>query len=799
MKNKHKRRHSCFRHLACGTALAALFAFLPGIIPAAGQDLSALTGGKGESAELKNNGDKNAPMLLSADQIIYDRDGSTVSAEGHVQIEYDGNHVVAKRVVYNQKTKRVMAYGDVELIDAHGIKVYAQQIDLTDDLGEGFVNGLLAETPDNTRFAAESAERSGGQMTVFNHGLYTACEPCYTKPDKKIFWQFKAKRIIWNGATKNMRFEDSKFEIFGKPIAYFPVFEVADPTVKRRSGFVTPGLSYKTKMGLGVTASYFWNLAPNYDFTLSETGYTNQGFLTEGEWRHRLETGSYDIHLAYIDQLDRGLFNDYTIDSRQKGRFMGGTKGKFTINPYWSYGWDILAQTDRNFSRTYNIDGYDNDVHRSQIYLRGLKDRNYFNMSLYHFEVQDDTRKTYDNGQPNPYERASKQPWVLPRIDYTYTPDQSILGGELTFNNNWQSIYRDKSDYGTNDWGGKTLNTARLVGMRGTSARLTSEAQWQRTFITDYGFVFSPLLALRGDGILEDNTGNYPDVRLRDSAFRGLATGGLEVRYPFLMASKNISNIIEPVAQIFVRNNEPYTGHVVNEDAQSFVFDATTLFSRDKFSGYDRVEGGTRANLGVRYSGDMSNGWSVYGLAGQSYQLGGKNSFAANDLTGVTADSGLEHARSDYVAMLGMDDGNGLFVAARGRFDRKNLDTRRGEFEIQKQWKPVSIGIQYAYIQKQPDYGYADDREEVSFNGNYKFTDNWSINGQTSYDAVSSTWISDGIGLAYQNECFGTLFGYSQTRNPGRETPSNRFNFMLSFRTLGSFGKSVGADTFNQQ
>ena len=66
---------------------------------------------------------------------------------------------------------------------------------------------------------------------------------------------------------------------------------------------------------------------------------------------------------------------------------------------------------------------------------------------------------------------------------------------------------------------------------------------------------------------------------------------------------------IEPIAQIFARPDEEYAGGLPNEDAQSFVFDATSLFDRDKFSGFDRVEGGTRANVGLRYTGSFDNGF----------------------------------------------------------------------------------------------------------------------------------------------------------------------------------------------
>ncbi|OWK20523.1 hypothetical protein AJ88_29705 [Mesorhizobium amorphae CCBAU 01583] len=145
----------------------------------------------------------------------------------------------------------------------------------------------------------------------------------------------------------------------------------------------------------------------------------------------------------------------------------------------------------------------------------------------------------------------------------------------------------------------------------------------------------APLLALRGDAGYVNATSNSlaainematnlgVDDNMRTSLARYMATAGLEMRWPVLFSMPSSSHIVEPMAQVFVRPNEQYVGGlaVPNEDAQSFVFDATTLFERDKFSGYDRVEGGTRANVGFRYSGAYDNGWSTNAIFGQSYQL----------------------------------------------------------------------------------------------------------------------------------------------------------------------------------
>ncbi len=143
-----------------------------------------------------------SPLLLSANELIYNRDENTVSAQGNVQIEYDGNKVVAQKVTYNQKTGRIIAQGNVEVIQKDGNRIYSNQIDMTKDFGEGFVKALRIDTANNIHFAAASATRNNSQITVFDNATYTACEPCSYKPDREVIWRIKARKIIWNNVTK---------------------------------------------------------------------------------------------------------------------------------------------------------------------------------------------------------------------------------------------------------------------------------------------------------------------------------------------------------------------------------------------------------------------------------------------------------------------------------------------------------------------------------------------------------------------------------------------------------------------
>ena len=764
------------RLLGATTALACAMAYAG--VPAAAQDVA-----------IGNAVPANAQMLLEADTLVYDRDMSTVTAVGGVQIEYGGNNLVAERIIYNRQTGRLLAVGKVEIVDKDGTKFYADEIDVTDDFGDGFVNALQVVTTDKTYFGAESAERRSGVLTTFNNGVYTACEPCQDNPDKAPIWRIKSQKIIWNGKTKVVRFEKPRFELFGLPIAFLPAFEIPDPTVKRKSGFLMPGLAYKSELGYGVSIPYFFALSPTYDLTVTTTGYSKQGFLGEAEWRQRFDNGQYNHKMAGIYQANRGAFNLGTIDRGTEidpNRFRGmiGSKGDFALNSRWNFGWDVMAQTDKNFSYTYGIDGFSDYVVRNEVYLTGLNDRNYFDLRAMKFDVQEDTE----------FGRDGKQAWVLPTLDYNFTPDEPIAGGELTIDVNSRVISRDELD--------TSLVTPVVRGAEGLNSRITAEAEWRKSIVTGAGLVITPSLHMQGDAMYADiNNASQASIDImaarlgveqdvRSSLYRYMATAGLDVRWPVLFSTTSSTHVLEPVAQLYVRPDEPYSNKLVilNEDAQSFVFDATSLFERDKFSGYDRIEGGTRANLGFRYSGTYAGGWTSNAIFGQSYQLAGRNSFASPDLLNVGAYSGLETDTSDYVGLVGVATPFGLSASVSARFDKDSLDMSRGEVRAAYASSAFSVSAKYAYIEKQPLYGFDVDRAEVSGGASAKIGESWRVFASGTYDIESDTLLNRGAGFSYSDECFTYMMTFSQSFSRYDTETSTSIGFNLSFRTLGDIG-----------
>lgn len=732
-------------------------------------------------SKVKN--DPNAQMLLQADQLVYDNDAEKVSAQGSVQIDYNGYKLVAEKVSYNQKTKRIVAIGNVEIVEPNGHVITSDRIDITDDFGNGFLNALRVETPDDTRFAAESAERFDGQKTVFNHGVYTACKACKENPDKPPLWQIKARTVVLDGKAKTVTYRDARFELFGLPIAYLPYFSHADPSTKRKSGFLMPQYDYKENLGYSVRVPYFWATGESHDLTVAETWYSKQGFLTDLEWRHQLDSGYYTFKAAGIFQQSPSDFTTLP-DSTEDARGMVATNGKFNINPRWSFGWNAMYQSDRTFSRSYKIDGYKNQFVTNEVFLRGLNGRNYFDLSAYQYLIQD---------TPTAFQQQDEQARVHPVLDYNYVKSEPVYGGQLSYNVNLTSISRTDPSTVL-----PASGDTRFHGVDGTSTRASFDLEWKRRITTTNGMSFTPSLALEGSAFIIRPNGTGAAPVTSEEAYQAVPSVGLEYRWPFLATINGGSHIFEPIAQVFARPDTNSVGGLPNEDAQSLVFDTSTLFRRNKFSGYDRLEGGVRANLGLRYFGLLSNGMTLSALVGQSFHLAGENPYAReNDVVNTGEESGLESDESDIVAMAGINIGNGFSLEARGRFDPSDFRPERLEASGRYISDRLSLTAGYTYIGSQPDYGFNDDREQASASGSLKFAENWRVFGAAQFDVKNNQLISDSVGISYNDECFSLSLAFSETRNRyTSDVSGQKILLRIGIRTIGTVDHSQSLDEF---
>ena len=307
------------------------------------------------------------------------------------------------------------------------------------------------------------------------------------------------------------------------------------------------------------------------------------------------------------------------------------------------------------------------------MYLTGQSDRNYFSAKLYQFGglLTNDTPETESSTHPI--------------IDYNYVFADPVLGGELKWNTNVLSF--TQNDAATiQHWTDSHSNINRIV----------TELNWRRRFTDAIGISYTPFADVRGDLYQFDNFTNPESVVVdpmtgtvasssfvgSDTLARGIVDGGATVSYPWVANTASASHIVQPIGQIVAHQESIPQRQFPDVDAQSLVFDDTNLFNTSKFSGYDRIEMGTTANVGVQYTFQAHDGGYARFLAGESFHLSGDNIYLnpGRDADGnfiYTPFSGLETDRSDYVLGVYLAPIDEFRIISQARFDQSSLNIRQ--------------------------------------------------------------------------------------------------------------------------
>ena len=814
---------------------------------------ASLNENNGQTAQAKDR------LLLQAEEMRFDKDKNTVEARGKVQIYYQGRALQADKVVYDRNRNRVHAEGNAKLTERDGTVSYGDRFELTDDFKEGFVDSIRADTSEKTFMTGARAERSQGNVMVLERATYTACPACEDDPNKPPLWQVRAKRIIHNKEEQTVYYEDATLELLGVPVVYLPYLSMADPSVKRKSGFLSPRYSTTTKLGTGFGVPFFWALAPNYDLTVTPTYYAQQGVLLDAEWRHQLLNGAYNVRVSGIFQKDPSVFPVAPSGPGDtKFRGMVASAGQFLLNDKWKAGWDGTLLSDKWFLTDYHLpitslsSNYFAEA-TTTLYLTGQGERSFFDLRSYYFQ----TLSSYD--------LQRQQPVVAPVFDYNKTIDLPAartagIGGELEIDVNFTNITRELASYQST--GARTLDKANNLydvcvpnaaglytptiynhntkkndpvcmvrGIGGDYTRATASATWKRQYIDPIGQVWTPFAFARMNGVaLNLNQTNsasfgtppspanpsspYSIIQNASQAnffgqdatsFSGQLTPGVGVdyRYPFMLSTDWATHVFEPIAQMIVRPNESTSASLVNEDSQSLVFDDTNMFMWNKFSGYDRLEGGTRLNYGGQYTMTFRNGGYTNLMVGQSFQLAGRNSYATPDMANIGLSSGLDTRRSDLVSRFAIAPNSTFSFIAKGRFDPDTFNMRRFDMTASATLGPVTGSLQYARYEAQPLIGYDQRREGVSSSLQYNINKNYFVSSNVIFD-LSRHLYNDmpnigghaglfslaglGLGLGYTDDCTIFRLNYTSvyTDKPLIGPVRNQtVLFQLQLRTLG--------------
>ena len=171
------------------------------------------------------------------------------------------------------------------------------------------------------------------------------------------------------------------------------------------------------------------------------------------------------------------------------------------------------------------------------------------------------------------------------------------------------------------------------------------------------------------------------------------------------------------------------------------------------------------------------------------------NSFAVADVTNTGVDSGLQNARSDYVARVNYSPNRTYTFSMRTRLDEATLNVNRFEAEGRASFDRWSIGLMYGDYAKQPELGYLTRREGLLGSGSIKVAANWVVSGAARWDIEANKLNQYIVGAGYVDDCFVLAANYvtSYAYSAGTTPPvlSHAFMFQIGLRTIANSAASA--------
>ena len=690
-------------------------------------------------------------IVLQADEVTYDQDRGVVTATGNVEISQGMRILLADRVTYNQRTDAVTASGNIVLREPSGDVIFADYLELQNQMRDGVVESIRVLLTDQSRFVANRGRRIAGKRTVLDKVVYSPCELCPDEPDRAPLWQIKAVKVIHDSETQTIEYRDAVLEFFGVPIAYTPIFFHPDPAVKRRTGLLAPIFRSSSELGLQVTTPFYWNIAPNRDATISPRFTSKEGVVMAGEYRARTETGGYqfDGSITYVDERDDA--NRTTGDQEFRGHIRGD--GRFDIDRQWRWGFDLYRSTDDTYLQRYDISKV--DTLTSTLFLEGFNGRNYASAKSFLFQ---DLREDVSD---------KRVPIIAPLLDYHFVGEPDRLGGRLNLDANGMGLFRQTG---------------------ADSRRLSLGGGWQLPYLGPIGDVYRLTTELRGDlywvdDVKSDDGG--PGSSGNEMTGRIWPLAALEWRYPLVRNQGSARQLIEPIAELVLSPNGSNPDLIPNEDSKSFEFDDTNLFSLNRFPGLDRVESGSRLNYGVRLGAYGESGGFSNLVVGQSLRISDRNVFAE--------ESALNDRLSDIVGRVTLAPADYLDYVFRFRLEPEHGKFRRAESYLNAGPEAIRVRLGYVFLARElanNELGQPEEiqprREEIHASARVKLTEYWSAQGEFRRDLSEDDNLFAGIGLRYIDECFDFLAGFERRFTRDRDVePSTNLIFRIRFKNLG--------------
>ncbi len=457
------------------------------------------------------------------------------------------NKIIGKKIKFVDEEKNNYFLKDVMINTLHK-EVFGTDINVK-------LNKEIFDNNENDpRISARSIKIKNKSSTL-KKGVFTSCSDDHDCPP----WSVYAEEIKHDKKTKTLNYKNAWLKLYDFPILYFPKFSHPDPTVKRKSGFLTPKFSSSRNLGSSVDIPYFHIISDNKDITFKPKIFLDDELVFQNEYRQVNKSSSHLVDFS----LNRKNF----LSGKNSTKLHFFSNSNFQIqNEYFdssAINLKLQKVTNDEYLDVYNIENenliQDKDLLHSFIDFKGTKNNFIFETSI---EAYEDLNK----------DKSSRYEYIYPKymIQKNFNEERS--------NEFYLKTYGSQRQYDTNIYEGILINDIFFES---------------KSNYSQYGFISNINTLIKNVNVDANNSGKYKDKF--DQSLSTIFQYNAEL--PLSRSNSNFIDKLTPKASLMFSPNE--TKNLVNDNIR---VDANKIFSFNRIASNETVEGGSSLTYGVSYS-----------------------------------------------------------------------------------------------------------------------------------------------------------------------------------------------------
>jgi LPS-assembly protein len=695
-----------------------------------------------------NPGDE--PIELTSDQASIEVDGRA-TLKGNVDVRQGERHIRANEVKYDRAHESVESDDHIDYQDPL-VHVTGSTGKYSAATGGAFTSAQFHLTQRGARGTAEDMRLTPQGVLDLKGVTFTNC------PVGDDSWDLRAKEITLDTKNKIGTGRNARIDFMGVPLMYLPwvSFPLSND---RKSGFLFPSIGNTSSGGLQLSVPYYWNIAPNMDFTFEPTEYTRRGIDLGGDLRFLTEAQHGELDWNYLP------YDNRFGDSRNRVRL-----------------YDV-AELPADFRLTVRAESV-SDTHYFEDFSQGpegastafLERAATFSYRDEHWRVdaQAQQYQTIDIENVQLYERPyARVPRIVVNSDWSYGENiVARYGFDSEVVNFRRSIEAPDSD----GWRLDLLPRALLD-------------------LTGAGYFVRPGLAWRLTQYELDNLGPGQTER---SPSRTLPIASLDTGLVFERSTGSRDQrklTLEPrILYLYV----PYR----NQD-QLPVFDTAVpdlnpiqLFRLNRYVGADRVSDANQVSIGVTTRLlDAANGRQFLAVTlGQTYYFQTPRVLLPNEAP-PTGDS------SDIVALVSLTAYDDWSAEIGAQWDPHTQTGERTSMNLQYKPAPdkvINLGYRYERFQFIPGQfgqpGYEQGFDQVELSGTWPIKGHVNVFAREVYSLRDNTELERFAGFEYRACCWRVRLG--ARRFVSNHDGSQETGIWLQLELAGLAGVGSASDAF---